>query len=135
MCIRNEARDYTPESIITSIVVPFIKKVGGAGFGTILDMVKDTLWNDPDYRERFAADNELICGKNHVARMSKILQNTSNHGGLELNHNIVTLASREANRLGYKTPSGLKFKETWYMTRKFADRHGYPVHDTTEWDK
>lgn len=127
MCIRTEERDYTPQHILEEIAVPLIRKRGGASFSEILAAVEAEV-------KHVDADDELVC-KGTRRRISKLLENTSNHGTLELNHNILTLSVREANRLGYKAPSGLKFKEVWYMTAAYAKLHGYPTLDTTNWNR
>ena len=87
-----------------------------------------------DYERDFEeVDNELVCDDTKE-RKYKSVENLSNHGIFEIIYDIVTLNVREANRLGYRTPGGLKFKGKWYMTRKRAESGGYPIHDTVAWD-
>jgi len=86
-----------------------------------------------NYDETFEADLEMVCSDTKERR-NKNMQNLSNHGIFEMDYDIVTINIREANRLGYKTPGGLKFSEKWYMTRRRAEQSGYPVHDTVAWD-
>jgi len=85
------------------------------------------------YEDEFPADFEMVCGDSKERRF-KCLENLSNHGNYEITHDIVTVNIRECNRLGHRTPGGLKFREKWFMTRKRAEGYGYPVHDTALWD-
>ena len=133
--IRTSGRPYHNQKDAEHFAVDYINKRGMVSQSVLEDEYGDWL-NEmhENYEKDFDADLELVCGDG-TERKNKCMENLSNHGVYEIDHDIVTINVREANRLGYKTPSGLKFNDKWFMKREHAKRMGYPIHDTVSWDK
>jgi hypothetical protein len=129
--IRHEGRPYHTQADAEEFAVNFIKIHGMVSQSNLEAAYEDWLSEVDTIHE---ADQEMVCSESKE-RMYKCLENLSNHGVYEIDHDIVTINIREANRLGYKTPGGLKFREKYFARRDMADRMGLPVHDTTQWDK
>lgn len=135
MNIKTSHRPYHGQKDAERFAVDFIKSRGMVSQSVLEEMYEDYLRVvEKHYDKYFGADFELVCDDSKE-RKNKCLENLSNHGNYEIFHDIVTINVREANRLGYRAPTGLKFKEKWYMTRDYAEAKGYPVHDTASWDK
>jgi hypothetical protein len=132
--IKGSGRLYHNQADAELFAVEYIKEVGAVEETVLEDAYDEWLrqWHE-NYDTVYEADTEMVCD-DKKERRNKCLENLSNHGVFEIEHDIVTINVREANRLGYKTPGGLKFKGKWYMTRVRAERDGYPVHDTVDWD-
>jgi len=132
--IRTTGRPYHSQKDAEMFAVEYIKEHGAVAESVLEDAYDEFLHEmHKRYEELFEADLEMVCDEKKERRY-KCLENLSNHGNYEIYHDIVTVNIREANRLGYKSPYGLKFKEKWYMTRNRAERYGYPIHDTVSWD-
>jgi len=129
--VRHEGRPYHNQHDAEQFSVDFINKHGLVSQATLEASYEQWLH---DVDRIYEADEETVCNDSKE-RMHKCLENLSNHGVYEIDYDIVTINVREANRLGYRTPGGLKFVGQHYARRDVAERYGYPVHDTTKWDK
>ena len=126
---------FNGQAIAEQFAADFITDKGAVS-ESVLEAAYDEFLHElhKNYERDFEeVDSELVCSDTKE-RKYKSVENLSNHGIFEITYDIVTINTREANRLGYRTPGGLKFTGKWYMTRKRAERSGYPVHDTVAWD-
>ncbi len=132
------SKKHTGEGAMRNIAAPIIQKTAGVISSTDVlkkcQKVLEKTW--PNYKTEFkAADYVRVCGGTKP-RILKILENSSNHGPFELDHQIFTVNNTLANERGFSLSNGQKFKGVYFISADALAKmpKKIPVLKTLLWD-